>query len=151
MLLDTNLLVLLTIGSHERALIPRHKRTNQFTVEDYDLLVAILDDFPRHVTTPNILTEASNLVDQIDGKVAQLLQGQLERIVGVLDEQYIPSSEAARVDEFRRLGLSDSAILLLAGGDLLVLTVDLHLYLALEKRKLAVRNFNHLRELSWGA
>jgi len=36
-LLDTNLLLLLTVGMLDRKLIGKHKRTQEFTEEDFDL------------------------------------------------------------------------------------------------------------------
>lgn len=155
LLVDTNLLVLLAIGSFEPRLIERHKRTRHFTVEDYGLLRRFLARFRTVITTPNVLTEASNLIDQGVGTKREGLQALLASIIGVLEESYIPSQEGCGVEEFQRLGLADSAILHLAQSrsrsrsDLLVLTDDLHLYLALQRRGLEAVNFNHLREQSW--
>lgn len=155
LLVDTNLLVLLAIGSFEPGLIERHKRTRQFTVADYRLLRQFLARFRTVVSTPNVLTEASNLVDQGVGAKREGVQALLASIIGALEEHYIPSQEGCGVEEFQRLGLADSAILHLAQSraqsrrDLLVLTDDLHLYLALQRRGLEAVNFNHLREQSW--
>lgn len=150
-LVDTNLLILLAVGSFETRLIERHKRTRQFTVEDYGLLRRFLTRFRTVVSTPNVLTEASNLVDQSGGTSRESLQALLASLIKVLDERYVPSRDGCAVEEFQRLGLADSAILHLAKsrGDLLVLTDDLHLYLALQRRGLEAVNFNHLREQSW--
>lgn len=150
-LVDTNLLILLAVGSFEPRLIERHKRTRQFTTEDYGLLRRFLARFRRVVATPNVLTEVSNLVDQSGGTSREGLQALLASIIEVLEEHYIPSRDSCDVEEFQRLGLADAAILHLARtrGDLLVLTDDLHLYLALQRRGLEAVNFNHLREQSW--
>lgn len=151
LLVDTNLLILLTVGSFEPGLIGRHKRTHQFTVEDYRLLREYLRRFRTLVTTSNILTEVSNLVDQVGAPISQKLQELLASIIGVLEEQYVVSRDCCGLEEFRRLGLADASILRLAQdqGDLAVLTDDIHLYLALQKRGLEAVNFNHLREISW--
>ena len=62
LLIDTNLLVLLTTGTLNTSYIEGHKRTGHYTVEDFDLLLAIIDQFQFLVVIPNILTEASNLL-----------------------------------------------------------------------------------------
>jgi rRNA-processing protein FCF1 len=148
---DTNLLLLFVVGSSEPRLIARHKRTNQFTVEDYKLLRKFLRRFQSLVATPNVLTEVSNLLDQAGGPVPQKLQKLLASVIEELDEQYVASRDCCALEEFRRLGLADSSILRLAQGegDLAVLTDDGHLYLALQKKGIAAVNFNHLREISW--
>jgi predicted nucleic acid-binding protein len=151
LLVDTNLLVLFTVGSSDPRLIERHKRTQQFTAEDYRLLEDVLSRFQTVVTTPNVLTEVSNLVDQVGGPVAQTLQELLVSVIGKLEEQYVASSDCCGLEEFRRLGLADAAILRLAQdrGDLMILTDDIHLYLALQRSGLEAINFNHLREQVW--
>lgn len=150
-LVDTNLLILFTVGSYDPGLIEKHKRTQQFTTEDYRLLEDVLGSFRSVVTTPNVLTEVSNLVKQVGDPVAQKLQELLGSVIGKLEEQHVASNDCSSVAEFRRLGLADAAILRLAQdrGDLMVLTDDIHLYLALQKKGLKAVNFSHLREQAW--
>jgi predicted nucleic acid-binding protein len=151
LLVDANILVLYLVGSLDPSLIGKHKRTNQFGVEDYHLLDDFLRQFKKLVTTPNVLTEASNMVAQIGGQeTVTRLRGALGRIVEALDEQHVPSTQASKVAEFRRLGLTDAALLFLAKqGRFLVLTDDRHLYDALQKKGIAAINFHHLREEAW--
>ena len=147
-LVDTNILVLYIVGTLDPDLISKHKRTNKFLPADYRLLDGLLRRFRRIVTTPNVLTEVSNLVDQIGGETGQKLQALLGGFVETLfEEHYVQSIAAVKTEEFRRIGLTDSSILLLAKEDLLVLTDDIHLYLALVQRGVEALNFNHLREL----
>ncbi|MCY7357876.1 MAG: hypothetical protein LH609_10485 [Rudanella sp.] len=61
LLLDTNLLVLLVIGQYDPKRINGHKRLQSYTSEDYDLLLGFMSLFRTFATTPNILTEVSNL------------------------------------------------------------------------------------------
>jgi len=149
---DANVLVLYLVGNLDPSLIGKHKRTNQFGVEDYRLLDDFLRQFKRLVTTPNVLTEASNMVAQIGGQeTVARLRVVLGRIVEALDEQYVPSTQASKVEELRRLGLTDAALLLLAKEDrLLVLTDDRNLYDSLQRQGIAAINFHHLRERAWG-
>ena len=44
MFIDTNLLVLLVVGETDKALISKHRRTRAYRVEDYDLLVKLIND-----------------------------------------------------------------------------------------------------------
>lgn len=64
-LVDTNILLLYFVGSVNPKRISQFKRTNQFNVDDFQLLVQILGYFQKIVTTPNILTEVSNLTGQL--------------------------------------------------------------------------------------
>jgi hypothetical protein len=150
LLIDSNILALFVVGSLDTNLIKRHKRTDKFSIGDYRLLDDLLRLFKRHVTTPNVLTEVSNIVSQIGGETGTKLRVMLGTLIEVFDEQYAPSTEASKVEEFRRLGLTDAVLLLLARGDLLVLTDDRHLYSALEGKGLAAINFNHVRDQAWG-
>ena len=66
-LLDSNLLLLLCVGSFRRQEIGRFKRTAQYGACDYDLLVDFLSRFKSVVTTPNVLTEVNGLSNQFTG------------------------------------------------------------------------------------
>ena len=62
--LDTNLLVLLVVGSESRELISKHRRLRDYYAEDYDILCEFLENAKTLYVTPNTLTETSNLVRQ---------------------------------------------------------------------------------------
>jgi len=146
MLLDANLLVLLIVGAHDRSLIARHKRTKEFTSEDYDLLLSCIEGFDRILVTPNVLTEASNLLRQIGEPLCSQLTGDLGLLVRRVDEEYIASGVAAQNDHYVRLGLTDSVLIECARHDLPLLTTDFHLYMAVsQSHPEAATNFNHLR------
>ncbi|PYQ67084.1 MAG: hypothetical protein DMF53_02330 [Acidobacteria bacterium] len=149
LLVDTNILLLYIVGSISPDRIARHKRTDTFTVEDFLLLDRVLRQFGGIVVTPNILTEVSNHLGQTDEKTKTKLWALLGALVPVFDERHIQSREAVGVAEFSRLGLTDASILACPPQDLTILTDDLHLYLALQRRGAEVINFHHLREASW--
>lgn len=149
LLVDTNILLLYIVGSLSPDQIARHKRTDTFTIEDYWLLDRQLAKFGGIVVTPNVLTEVSNLLRYTDERTGQVLLAWLGSQVAAFDEHYVPSHEAIAAAEFSRLGLTDATILSCPLQDLAVLTDDIHLYLALERRGVEVINFNHLREASW--
>jgi hypothetical protein len=151
LLIDANILVLYLVGSLDPDLIERHKRLEKFTIEDFRLLQELLRPLPPIVTTPNVLTEVSNLAVQIGGATKEnlriLLAALLQR--GVFQEYVVESVEASRIQEFRRIGLTDAGIVLMAQREWAVLTDDLPLYLALQSRGIEAINFNHLREKTW--
>src|ERR1035437_9668843 len=62
-LVDTNLLVLFVVGRVNRNRIETFKRTRQYTMDDYDLLVQVLGNFERLYTVAHVLAEMSNLTD----------------------------------------------------------------------------------------
>ena len=64
-LIDTNILLLYFVGTVNRERISQFNRTEKFTPEDYDILQSMMQQFQKIVTTPNILTEVSNLINQI--------------------------------------------------------------------------------------
>lgn len=148
-LVDSNILLLHFVGGLDRKLVPHHKRTNQFAVEDYDLLESFLSKFQRIVTTPNILTEVNSLLGQIGEPRRTDCQAVLGRGIGLLDEHYVPSADVVLDDHFVKLGLTDSVIARLAEGSYLVLTDDVKLASLLQQIPVDVVNFNHLRPLSW--
>ena len=55
LLIDSNLLLLLFVGLHDRTRIEKYKRTAKFTVEDFKLLLAFVRRFKEIVTTPSVL------------------------------------------------------------------------------------------------
>jgi hypothetical protein len=147
-LLDANLLVLHLVGRTNRARIERFKRTQAYTVEDFDLLERLLRQFAKLFTTPHVLTEASNLSD-LHGKELLQVRSVFRETVEHADEFCEPSAQVVADPSFARLGLTDSAIASIARRDLLVLTADLDLQLMLDERGLDVINFNHIRPLNW--
>lgn len=144
-LVDANILLLYFVGSYDRARIPRFKRTQVFTVEDYDLLIKFLAYFERIVTTPNILTEVSNFSGQLGEPARSDYFVWFAKEISLLDERYVESRSAAQLDSFPRLGLTDCSVMHLAQGEHLVLTDDFNLYQSLQHSGIDAVNFNHLR------
>ena len=148
-LVDTNLLLLLLVGTVERSLISRYKRTQTYLPEDYDTLVRFLDQFATRVTLPNILTEVSNLTDGIDGKLKAQYVAIFRRATETLQEYYRSSKETAASDCFAGYGLTDAAILEFSKGQYLLLTDDFRLSGYYSAHGGDVVNFNHIRIFNW--
>ena len=64
-IVDTNLLLLALIGGTPS--VVEFKRTRGYTNEDYRLLLTMIDQFERLVSTPHILAEVSNLTNGLYG------------------------------------------------------------------------------------
>ena len=123
LLIDTNLLVLYIVGSLDIELIRDFSRTSQFTIDDFYLLSDFSDLFDLKITTPHILTEASNLI----GK-SRNLRGLLKIYISNADEKFLESSKVTENDDFIDFGLTDTAIINVSQNSCLVLTDDRPLY-----------------------
>ena len=146
--IDANLLVLLVVGNESRDLIGRHKRLQEYTAEDYDLLVAIAARADRLYVTPNVLTEASNLLGYHQEPERSRLYEQLRWLIEGSEELVVRSAVAASNGAYPRLGLTDAALLEVATADTPLITTDVILYIAAaEKDAEAAVNFNHHRGL----
>ena len=123
-LIDTNLLVLFVVGRVNRARIETFKRTRQYTLADYNLLVWALAQFTVVYTVPHILAEVSNLTD---------LAG-------------FEGFHARRILRQERLGLVDAVIGEAARAHHCgVLTDDFALYQLLSRESVSVVSFSQLR------
>lgn len=146
-LIDSNLLLLLFVGEFRRDLIPRFKRLGAYLPDDYDTLLRVLQNFSKIATTPNILTEVSNLSSALQDQIRFGYFDSFAGRISVLTETYVKSVNAASTQIFRTFGITDAGIALIAKNGLLVLTDDLPLYQYIVNIGLDSLNFNHLR--SW--
>lgn len=145
-LLDAQLLVLLVVGRVSRAYIGKHKRLRAYREDDFEQLAELLADPARSAVTPNVLSEASNLLAQIADPARTEIFSGLRRLIGHAVEIYVPSGVAAAHPAFTRLGLADAACLTGEVSDALLLTADTDLYLAALSSGRKVLNFWHVRE-----
>ncbi len=148
---DTNLLVLFLVGSVNRRRILNFKRTQNFDVGDFDLLLRLINWLgPRLVSTPHVMSQVSDLTD-LPGKELHEVRRLFCAAVETIEEIYDPSRGIVEDALFARLGLADAAIASACSKGILVLTSDLKLHLALEERELDTLNFNHVRALEWAS
>ncbi|WP_345241238.1 hypothetical protein [Nibrella saemangeumensis] len=145
-LIDTNLLVLYSVGSYDKKRIEENKRTRAYTPQDFDLLIRFLALFSKVVTTPNILTEASNLLEGTSYQYGPLLS-YFPQQIQIVEEKYLLSHSTmqANLKIFTRFGLSDTVSYELAKQQYLVLTDDLDFCYYLQGNNLPALNFNNLR------
>jgi hypothetical protein len=144
-LLDTNLLLLFVIGSYRRDIISEFKRTAQYTLADFELVVKILKFFRTKLTTPNILTEVDNLARQLPKNQYAAFSKTLKGIIENTFEKYVSSAEASRSDVYAALGLTDT-ITHDYPDEILVITDDFELYNRLGSKNRDAININHIRE-----
>ena len=148
-LIDANLLLLYFIGNHDPDRITKFKNTMAFTVDEFWLLMQFLDSFDKLVTTPNVLTEVSNLSGQLSENLRLSFYSDFANRIPLLEEHYVPSVGASSLAHFNKFGLTDSGIIQLVKDKFLVLTDDLKLAGYLENRGIDVINFNHIRTFAW--
>ena len=146
--IDANLLVLLIVGSESRDLISKHRRLKEYTAEDYEILVKLLQPTDQLYVTPNTLTETSNLLGQ-HGEPERSSRFQRLRLwIYETQEIMVASSDAADNTNFERLGLTDAALLEVVTVETPLVTVDLDLYWAAQEKGFdAAVNFTHYRNL----
>lgn len=142
LLVDTNILILWVVGAFDRDLVASHRRTAQFAIEDYDLLIRFRAKFGSALTTAPILTEVSNLLgNTFHEEIAEALVVLCRQLVEVTK----PKDEVFGIAGFERLGFADCTTLGAIDEDTTLLSDDVALYLqALTLGHDAV-NFSHLR------
>ena len=149
-LVDTNLLLLLLVGSYDVSLVggTGFKRVAKYAVEDFVTLKRLLKLFKATVTTPHILTEVSNLACQLPDHQRS---GCLKTFVATFKnftELRTQSLEVAGRDEFAFLGLTD-CVIAESASEYLVITDDLRFASHLTRVGRDSLNFNHIRTLAW--
>ena len=145
LLIDSNLLCLLTGSSIDPQIFGTHPRLNQFDAASVDLLrrvVVLLG--PVHLC-PEVLAETSNLLcfRQSSSRRARLLEA-LATVIAEGVERHAGARVVCDDPAYARLGFTDAALLGLVGNGIL-LTVDLPLVAEGARRGLRCVNFNFLR------
>jgi rRNA-processing protein FCF1 len=111
-------------------------------------LVRLLKAFNRVVTTPNILTEVSNLSNAIPENKRTDYFATFASRLALLDEQHMVSATALTT-RWAKFGLTDAVIAAIAKDRYLVLTDDFRLSQSLQSDGIETLNFNHLRDAFW--
>jgi hypothetical protein len=146
---DTNLLVLLLVGLVNPSRIPNFKRTQDFSIEDFRVLRKPVEWFGKPlVATPHVLSQVSDLTD-LSGKEAILARELFKSIVEEIEEHHNPARSLVRHPLFKRFGLGDASIAAACERNIVVLTADVQLQIALAWQGLDAVNFNHVRTLRW--
>jgi hypothetical protein len=149
LVVDTNLLILYLVGNFNPDRISSFKRTQVYSQEDFYTLKSLVRHFSSVVTTPNILTEVSNLSSSLSQQFEHKIFTPFQKLIASLTEEYVQSIAASRHESFVRFGLTDSVIWELAKRDYLVLTDDFPLFGYLQSHRIDAINFNHIRSERW--
>jgi hypothetical protein len=148
-LVDTNLLVLLIVGDVNPQRIPQFKRTQKYTVVEYELLRQVLSAASKLYAIPQVFAEVNTLID-LKGPERLLARALLKERIEICHEELIGSRAAAQDPVYEYLGLNDAAISVAAKDrGFAVLTDDLPLYAALLVQGVAAVNFTHVIDLLW--
>ena len=145
-IIDANLLVLLVVGRVNRKRIIDFKRTQSFTIADFDLLEGLIRWFGAPIiSTPHILSQVSDLTD-LKGAEGPAARRLLRDMIDAIDERYGAAKNLTGHFCFEPFGLGDAAIASVSERRALVVTVDLQLHFALQAKGLECINFNHIRQ-----
>lgn len=146
LLIDTNLYILLLVGRTNLDKVGFDKRTQEYDVDDFILLENTIARFDQRYTTPNIITETSNILGAGKKTTVHGVTSTFAGDIIMLQEEFPSSVACASAPGFYSFGITDVAISLVAArNQILVLTDDFPLYSFLDGIKLPVLNFNHLR------
>jgi hypothetical protein len=143
-ILDTNLLLLWLVAQTDMILLSQFKRVQSFTYEEVELLQEILKQFSGFITTPHVMSETSNFIDQAPSWQRGALIDQLKAFIRGGAEVYSPATELIERDDFNPLGLTDTGMAHLS-ADTVVLTVDYRLAGKIDAIGGYAVNFNHYR------
>jgi hypothetical protein len=148
-LLDTNLFVLLAIGTYRLSRIASHEHLKAFHSEDFFALQKLLYSFERRITTPHILAETHSLArKKLDKRELDSMAESFRKLIKEMFEIYVPATEIITEKTYPRLGLTDTAIIKASHG-VLVLTADGGLERELSRLGRDALNINHIRSAYW--
>lgn len=146
LVLDSNLLLLFLIGEIDVEEINRKKRVQIYDEDDYYALRDFIRQFVQLYTTPNIITEVSNLLGR-KPKRGSIYDVALSKFIVYSAEYYISSEQASNDPFFASFDIADTASKILAARGKLILTDDYQLANQMDTAGLPVVNFNHIRPL----
>lgn len=141
-MLDTNVLVLWIVGNLNPSRVGA-RRLEAFQPQHLEVINEIVAEHSIHVSTPNVLTEASNFIGSGDQQLCAGACDALGRYIARLDEVYIESRHAADERFYHKLGLADAGMAVLARKGERIVTADGPMYAFLSRHGLSVENFWH--------
>ncbi|MFA6129956.1 MAG: hypothetical protein WC731_03110 [Candidatus Omnitrophota bacterium] len=145
-ILDTNVFLLYLIGVYDQNFISNCGRLNKFDKADFSILCSFLKHFTKILTTPQILSELSNLslAEIKQPKLAMYLKD-FVKVLKDSREEYIHKDILVANPLVYKFGLTDLSIFESAHKNkCMVLTEDFDLYTYLINNKCIAINFNHL-------
>jgi rRNA-processing protein FCF1 len=121
---DTNALILLIVGLIDKTLISSHKRTSIYEPIDFENLKVLIGDLEKVVTTPNVLTEVDNLLNNFQKGHRWMYYQVIREIIGKSSEKFIESKKIIELNPFFEVGLADTGVLELSKNCDFLITGD---------------------------
>ena len=149
LLLDTNLLLFFLVTQVNLDMLRTFKRVRGFSASDLQPLRDMVEAFSALITTPHVLTEVSNFVDQAPLPWRPQLIAALQKFAREQQERYERSADLVLRDEFKQLALADTALLSLS-DKVSIATLDYELYGRIVARGGKAIHFDHVRGASGG-
>lgn len=147
--IDTNLLLLYIVGSHNPILISEKKipRTVMFNIGEFFVIENIINSMKIIVVSTSIWTEICNFADQRpkNNKTADYYQILVKKI-NDFKEEYFPCLDICNKNYLKEFDFTDSTIIELAKKGYLVVTADFNLANYLFKNRLDVINWNKIKD-----
>ena len=147
-LLDTNLFLLWLVGQRNTTYIGMHKRTNKFSIRDFENLNKFLVQMDEVATTSQVMVEVSNLLAQTDDEKRSELRLTFQAVLSLMPEHHQAARALANGQYFIRLGLTDAGLLDESLRDHLLVTADGPLHSTACELGHSCIHFNEIREFS---
>ena len=143
--LDSNILILLAVGSVRPSLVTQHKRLSAYKEHDFYLLRDIVKVAEEVVVTPFVLSEASNLLGyRVLKDSLPAFQVAFRHLISRTTECVVQSVVAANTREFMWLDLADCAWLETLSQGQILLTDDSKLRDAVRARGLKAASLQEI-------
>jgi hypothetical protein len=143
LLLDSNLLVLLLLGSFDIRMIASFKRLSDFSRSDFQLVRDLSLSF-KIATSAHVLTEVSNLAKDLPQYQRQNAFSYIASRIVYLKENVVSAIEVAPDTEFSSFGITDAVLANLCSSHLLM-TNDRRLAAHLRGKRQSVLTLDDLR------
>ncbi|MEZ6928092.1 MULTISPECIES: PIN domain-containing protein [unclassified Aeromonas] len=145
-MLDTNLLVMYLIGIYKKELVPQFKRTEKYTVDDFEFLEFYVGSFDKLIVTPHVLAETWNFVEKIPKHEYEAFLAKAIPCLEIFEEEYVDKGSIISSNGFSYIGVTDMAVIKAAKSkSCLVITDDLRAYVQFFEHGVETININHLR------
>ena len=126
-IIDSNIFILFLTGQINENKIKNYTRNSLYTRDDYNLLINILSNYDRIITSPNIFTEVDNILNRITGEDKYKYLILVKKIYNQTIEKYIKTETVSQNWYFDTLGITDSSILMMAKDCELLISGDSNL------------------------
>ena len=145
MVIDSNLLLVVAVGSVDAAWIPLFKRTNAYTEQDYSTILRHLMS-KEVLTTPQAMAEVTNLANAATRPRRDSLYAAIGSLAETYVEVYLPSRSLAANPAYQDLGFTDVSLMQAAAErEASVFTADLALCRWAAEYGVQATNYNDLR------